>query len=72
MHKYNLREAGLLTQVNTDGVVTDADTGDKAFDKDLSYAVIIDDPDYGVAGKFTQSLGSLSGGYELHPFGRKS
>jgi len=49
MHKYNLLEAGLLTQVNTDGVVTDADTGDKAFDKDLSYAVIIDDPDYGIA-----------------------
>ena len=57
MHKYNLLEADLLTQVNTNGVVTDADTGDKAFDKDLSYTVIIDDPDYGIAGKLNQTLG---------------
>ena len=55
MHKYNLLEAGLLTKVNTDGLATDTD-GNKAFDKDLSYNVIIDDADYGIVGKLTQTL----------------
>ena len=55
MHKYNLLEAGLLTKLNEDGVTTDTD-GNKAFDKDLSYDVIIDDSDYGIVGKLTQTL----------------
>ena len=54
MHKYNLLEAGLLTKLNNDGVTTDSD-GNKAFDKDLSYDIIIDDSDYGIVGKLTQT-----------------
>ena len=55
MHKYNLLEAGLLTKLNNDGVTTDSD-GNKAFDKDLSYDIIIDDSDYGIVGELAQTL----------------